>query len=438
MNVIYQLLGIYSRFYIVSSLEVITLFGYFVALTWYKKKRKFYVLRLIVSFVVGMLLCIPLSILRTHFDNIYTHIFSYSAILLFIFLWFIFCYREKPNEIFLCFSGIVAAKSFSGHVFSLLLNIAGVDDLVSMSFFSDVNPTIDWIIYFTLHATLLFGIYLFLRKQENLQENMMTEHAVTLAIITLLLAGVLSTVTRNFQSESFALAVCIKIFQLVCYAFILLLRSNILNHSKISKELQITEQLLKQEKKRYAEIKDNIDIVNMKCHDIKRQLTNFQGKLTNEEIETLKDAIKIYDSNIKTGSTVLDTVLYQKQLYCEKNAVILKFIVDGEAISFMSGSDLYALVSNALDNAIEAVGKLTPDKRIVDLSIKKEKKTVRIEVVNYFNQSSEIVAGTSKEDKIHHGYGIKSMEYIVSQYKGELHTETENNIFYLTAIIPCS
>ena len=87
-------------------------------------------------------------------------------------------YREKANEIMLCFAGIIAAKNMSGQIFALLLNMFGVDDLVSMSFFADYDVVRDWIIYFAIHILLLSGVYIFLRKRENLQDDRSTVRAV--------------------------------------------------------------------------------------------------------------------------------------------------------------------------------------------------------------------------------------------------------------------
>lgn len=432
MELLQAVLGDCSVFFIMLAQETITIFSYFFVLTWYKKKRNLYPLRLIVCAASSILLCVPLAIFRTHFNIIGVRIFNSSAILCFIIIWLLVCYKEKPSEILLCFTGIVAAKNFSGQLFALLLNCFGVDDLVSMSFFSEYNSVRDWSIYWLIHLILLAGIYLLLRKRENLEDDETIFSSIFLAIITFLVTSVLSTVVRQYQSTSFPLSVCIKIFSLVCYSLLLLSRANLLFRSHISKELQITEQLLYQEKKHYAEMKSNIDVINMKCHDIKNQLTAFQGRLTEEEIGSLQEAIKIYDSSIKTGSEILDTVLYQKQLYCEKNGINFKFMCNGSAFSFMSGSDLYALATNSLNNAIEAVQKVSPEKQIIDFIVDSKNGNAFIEASNYFNPDCTVTSGTSKEDKLHHGYGMKSMQYITERYNGVMTTDSKDDIFFLS------
>ncbi len=439
MGWLHELLGDYTAFFTMCAQEIVTLFLYTVALTWYKKKRRLCWLRFIFCFAISLTLCIPLGMLRTHYNTIPVRIFNTFVMLLLIIGTLFVCYRERANEIMLCFAGIVAAKNFSGQIFALMLNIFGVDDLVSMSFFAEYNPTRDWIIYFAVHIALLAGIYLFLRKRENLKDRTSNARAIWLAVMTMLVAAVLSTFTRVYQAESFALSVCIKVFQLIVYAFILIMRSDIFFRSKIKQELLVTEELLNQEKKHYAEMRNNIDLINMKCHDIRHQLDNFQGRLTERELDELRDAIHIYDSNIKTGNEILDAILFQKKLYCEKNGIRLKFIADGKLVNFFDGNDLYALLANALDNAVENVSKLNDAaKRIINLSIGSEGGLIVIEASNYFDPSDKAENGTTKTDKTHHGYGIKSMQYIAQKYRGSLSIQKDGDIFTLIISVPVS
>lgn len=43
---------------------------------------------------------------------------------------------------------------------------------------------------------------------------------------------------------------------------------------------------------------------------------------------------------------------------------------------------------------------------------------------------------TKKEDKNNHGFGVKSMEILVSKYHGDLSIQGKNGIFLLNIIIP--
>lgn len=54
----------------------------------------------------------------------------------------------------------------------------------------------------------------------------------------------------------------------------------------------------------------------------------------------------------------LSTVLIKKSLLCEPKKIELTCMADGKCLNHMDAVDLYALVSNILDNAIESAVRL--------------------------------------------------------------------------------
>jgi Signal transduction histidine kinase regulating citrate/malate metabolism len=75
----------------------------------------------------------------------------------------------------------------------------------------------------------------------------------------------------------------------------------------------------------------------------------------------------------------------------------------------MEANHIYSLFNNALGNAIEALEKVQdPDKKIIDLSLRKEGDDVIIEISNYFVEAPKLVEGnlvSSKSDASHHDVG---------------------------------
>ncbi len=437
-DLLHPVLGDFTRSFIIYFQDILLLFVYFFVLTWYKKKRNGYSVRLIVSFLSCFGLGYSLALLSNTINSLPGTILCAAIMNLFVLAWLFFCYRESANELLLCFSGIIAAKNMAGRVFQLLVNLTGGDDRETMSFFPIRNELRDWLLFIAMHMVLLCCVYYFLRKKDNLQDPEYRFRPILLAIVTLFTSAVLASMANYYmKGSSIAAGVCLKMYKCLVYAFILVIRSNLLFHSKISQELRITEQLLHQEKKHYAEMKDNIELVNMKCHDIKRQLSSLQGRLTQEEVKALQEAVAIYDANIRTGSEIIDTILYEKQLFCEKNNISLKYLVDGKSLSFIQPTDLYSLISNALNNSIEAVLHLKDEElRLVDFTTFKDGRTLVIEVTNYFVPDMEVVSETSKEDKQHHGFGIRSMRYIAAMYHGVISASAEGNLFFLRMRFP--
>lgn len=211
----------------------------------------------------------------------------------------------------------------------------------------------------------------------------------------------------------------------------------------LSQEKEIVEQLLYERKRQYELSKENIDVINSKCHDLKHQIKALEHVDDLERgayIKELEEAIEIYDSVLNTGNEVVDTILSEKSLNCEKRNIRLSCICDASHLDFMSTLDIYALLGNALDNAIETVSKYKDvNKRVISLSIKAVGDFLSIQTENYCQGEVTFDNGlpvTVKRNKAYHGYGMKSMRHIAEKYGGSLVCGAKNNSFTLQILLP--
>ena len=148
----------------------------------------------------------------------------------------------------------------------------------------------------------------------------------------------------------------------------------------------------------------------------------------------------IYDCSVKTGNRVLDTVLTEKSLLCEKHQIECTWMADGRLLEFISPVDLYTLFGNALDNAIEA-SEQVPDADARNISVTAQKRlgAVFIQVENYFahdlRKDKERIIST-KKDARNHGFGLESIRQIAMRYGGSMDISTEDNLFTLSILLP--
>ena len=154
----------------------------------------------------------------------------------------------------------------------------------------------------------------------------------------------------------------------------------------------------------------------------------------------MEQEIRIYEAQNKTGNHVLDAVLTSKSLYCQKQGIELKFIVDGKQLGFMNDMEISALFGNMLDNAIESAEKQAdPQKKLIKMYVTAEKQFLRIRIENYCEERIRFRNGmpiTTKRDKHLHGFGMKSMQKTVEKYRGSVMASQEDNWFILKILIP--
>ncbi len=224
---------------------------------------------------------------------------------------------------------------------------------------------------------------------------------------------------------------------------IIIVQFSIIRINTLNREKEIVQQLLYERRKQYQLSKENIDIINRKCHDLKHQINALRqadSKELDKYINEVEESILIYDNVVKTENEVLNTILSEKSLYCEKHQIKLTCIIDSSQLDFMSTLDIYALLGNALDNAIECVRKYPDkDKRVISLTISAKGSFLCIQMNNYFDGELTIVDGlpiTTKSRKEYHGFGMRSMRHLAEKYGGTLCTEHQEGVFLLQIVIP--
>lgn len=226
-------------------------------------------------------------------------------------------------------------------------------------------------------------------------------------------------------------------FSCLCCVIVLMLASQAIVESELLKEVEYLKHTIRQGERQYRISKDSIDLINIKCHDIKYKLDALtaQGNLSTEAVKELRDSISIYDSKIETGNQLLNVLITEKSLYCEQNGINLSCMIDGKELDFMETGDLYCLFGNVIDNALEAVkGIEDKDKRVINMVVKTKNNLILVQEENYFNGTIEFEDGlpvTTKADKTSHGFGMRSLRMIVKKYGGELTASVSDGVFHI-------
>ena len=106
-----------------------------------------------------------------------------------------------------------------------------------------------------------------------------------------------------------------------------------------------------------------------------------------------------------------------------------------EKLSFIRENDIYALLGNILDNAMEASEKRKKDEeRVVSISTISKEGFIRIHEENFFDGDliyENNVRKTTKQNKLYHGFGVKSIKLIAEKYHGDVSISTKDGKFIL-------
>ena len=224
--------------------------------------------------------------------------------------------------------------------------------------------------------------------------------------------------------------------------FMLLILYSILRGVVRMRENTLLENMLRSSEHYYELSKEHIAIINRKCHDLKHQLKVLATADESQRAEYIEEAQKsiiFYQHLIYTDNEALNTILAEKGLFCQEKDIDFQCSVDDVDLSFVRLPDLYAILGNAIDNAIEYVqDQSDPNMRTISLRISKNHQFVGIQISNpYAGEalSPWELPKSRKADPYNHGFGLQSIRYLAKKYGGNMEFSADNGLFTLQVVL---
>lgn len=226
---------------------------------------------------------------------------------------------------------------------------------------------------------------------------------------------------------------------IVC-VFVLMLLDDIVNRERAERDDAMLRGMLIQQKAQLDSDRATIDLINVKVHDIKRQLSLLGNRISPQEIDELSRTVGAYDASVRTGNEALDVLLTSRALLCEQRGITFERIVDGTKLGFMRPTDIYSLFGNALDNAIEAVEAIGDRAdRYISLIVREDRGMLLIHMENpYVGELSfdDGLPRSTKGDDRYHGFGMRSMRMIAERYDGTISVRAGDGVFRTNVVLP--
>lgn len=176
------------------------------------------------------------------------------------------------------------------------------------------------------------------------------------------------------------------------------------------------------------------------AHDTKNHLNAIHNLNTNPEIDEyltkMISDLKNYSSICHSGNHMLDVIINKYVTECEMKKLNFSFDVCVTNLNYVKNDDLVTILSNALDNAIEAA-ELSANKTISIATDHINTYDV-ITIINSCDSPPKTngndLATTKKNSDIH-GLGIKSIRKTLKQYGGDYQWEYNENKQEFTLMI---
>lgn len=426
---------------------------YFITFRMLARREKF-VLRLAASLIMILSFAYVAAFLYYYIGDIipgrigiYVVLFAITVLLAY------FCFKESFFTVLFCATLSYAAQNFVYKTFLIFFNVGEYFDL--FGWWGENYGIWYRLLFYPYYALATIALYfIVVRRIERKLENREYHPLVfALSLSALAVTVIFSSVEdvsfarlvaaageHFYQGDLLALREAGNVFSVTLLAAVICLIWATVRNRDMKQELEYLQHAIDQGQWQYEMNKDIVDMINIKCHDIKYRISTLasSGKIAEEAMKDLNESISIYDTNTDTGNKLLNVLFSEKRLYCEQNGIMFSCMADGKLLDFIGEGDLYSLFGNIIDNALEAVSKVTDeDKRVINLVIKKHNDMILIQEENYFEGEITFENGipkTTKDDKNYHGFGTRSIKMIVNKYGGETACYVEGDVYHLNII----
>ncbi len=184
-------------------------------------------------------------------------------------------------------------------------------------------------------------------------------------------------------------------------------------------------------------------------HDVINQLSLMsmlaeKGKTeeVKEHLQELLDNVQSLSPKYVTGDEMLDCIVSMKAEKMKNQGIAFaaEGVVDGGLN--MKPMDVCAIFANALDNAIEATNAAGATEPKITLEIKRTQQFFVLKITNPVKEKVEVEkllsaeGYTSKQDKEHHGFGLRNIQNCVEKNEGLLKVQSTDKEFSLSVMIP--
>lgn len=134
------------------------------------------------------------------------------------------------------------------------------------------------------------------------------------------------------------------------------------------------------------------------------------------------------------GNTTINYILSSFHEKCKEEQI--NFVCSAE-ISDVSCDEtmLSTIISNALDNAINAQKQLPEEQRKIKIMIKNHNEKLLLSVKNPFAKAPVFINRIPVSNQKGHGFGTQSIVYLTERMGGNCRFEIENGEFVLMVVI---
>ncbi len=230
------------------------------------------------------------------------------------------------------------------------------------------------------------------------------------------------------RNDSGPLAVLLLLWLIYCGGITALTVHRLKRAQTAFREQRMVERHFSEREQYYDELVEKQEQTKALWHDMAKYLkaaeTESGGSPAVEQAQrVLTEATDLVD----VGNRVLNVILNEYRVRAKANHVRLELHVQVPETLFVSVADLYILLGNTMDNAIDACAAVPVEDRLIRLSMQQKHSVLFYRISNPYEK------GTAGKRQGIHGYGLKNVRACAKRYGGAIEISDENGWFCVSA-----
>ena len=426
----------------VLIIEIVCYFTFFDIFAVKRNRNKIEVILSIIILMLSSRLCV-------HFLKKYTIIKMLLMVLIIILaMWFLYEISLVKTLILVFFvQSIVTITDYI--VIMILAKIYG--DITTLGGASSLIGRLILI----LSRLILFAILIVIsrissKKRNNVTADMSNKEWIqflifpifTICAVMLMVNSVMKSYHSDIVPVYYIIAIGLIVLNLVVFHLI----SEILEHSRKMKEAQILRQQSIGQVGLYNSMRENYNIQRQRTHEYKNQIVCMDMLMKKKDYSKLEDYIgNISDGldaqldMVDTNNDVVNAILNAKYYEAIKNDVLFVLKINDLSDIKVSDEDIVTILSNLLDNAIEAAKQCNVGKRTVKIKLLSDDDLLTIAVCNTYKTEPMLTEDgyirTTKNNKEEHGWGIRNIVATLEKYDAEYIIDYKNGEFVFSIMM---
>lgn len=227
--------------------------------------------------------------------------------------------------------------------------------------------------------------------------------------------------------------------------FVFYLINGILKKEEKIHKNSLLQLQIKNQAQMYYSISENLEKQRQKTHEYKNKIVCIESLLQKKKYDELDEYIGNVSKSLQkemytitTNHIIVDAILNTKYNEMVEKDIIFVFRINDLSRIVLADEDIIVILSNLLNNAIEACEQCQK-RKIVKLKFINEEDALIISVKNTYENALTVKDGiymTTKRDKNEHGIGIHNIINVIKKYNGSYVIRPDENEFFFSIIIP--